>query len=97
MEQGIGMSMALPRFGSARSNDADYDPLIVRIGKRYDVLLNGRPITKVIAYNCDEGWIRRFLTDSRGKIRLFPIGGPGQRGSNVREETLVGQVTVRWR
>lgn len=91
------MAIALPRFGSVRDSDADYDPLIARIGKRYDVLLDGKPISKVIAYHCDQGWIRRFVTDKRGNLRLFPIEGPGQTGKRVREETLVGAVTVRWK
>jgi hypothetical protein len=83
----------IPRFGSCRSDDADYDPLIALVGPRFDVLLDGEPVRHVIAYDCNEGWVRAMRTR------------PGQNGRPVKyiqngkaaEHTLRGNVSVRWR
>jgi hypothetical protein len=83
--------VTIPRHGSVSSTDADYDPLMVRLHNRYDVLLNGKPVSHVVAYHCRDGWVRRFVTNSKGKVRRL-AGSP-----IVREETLVGQVSVRAR
>jgi hypothetical protein len=53
------MKFGIPRFGSCRSDDASYDPYLVRLlGRRIDVLLNGRVLPNVIAYDCRAGWAR---------------------------------------
>lgn len=83
----------IPRSGSWRLDDPDYDPLVVRLAQRFDVLLDGEPVRHVVAYNCDEGWIREVKTR------------PGRNGRQVKyiengkcaERILRGNVSVRWR
>lgn len=84
-------TLTIPRLGSVRQSDAEYDPVVARIGPRFDVFVNGQVQTHVIAYNCAEGWIRRFVTNRLGKIQVakgYPF---------VREELRRGIVTVAWR
>lgn len=85
-------TLTIPRSGSCRESDPDYDPLIVRFGLRFDVLLNGERVSHVIAYDCDEGWVRAL------KVR----GGPGLErpfieNGKAAEHTVRGDVSVRWR
>ena len=82
---------AIPRRGSIHESDPDYDPLFVRLCGRFEVLLDGEPVPNVFSYNCDAGWIRRYQTDSRGRLRFNPLKGV------VQEEVLRGSVSVRWR
>lgn len=83
------LELAIPRSGSVLEKDADYDPFLVRIGARIDVLLDGEPVRKVIAFNCDEGWVRAYKVNTSGFMYL--------ENGTVAEHTLHGNVSVRWR
>lgn len=82
-------ALGIPRAGSCRTSDPDYDPLLVRIGRRIDVLLNGEPVSDVVAYNCDEGWVRAMKRTKHGRLHV-------QNGI-AAEQLLRGDASVRWR
>ena len=84
--------VAIPRSGSCRSDDPEYDPLLVRVGTRLEFLLDGQPVDHVIAYDCDHGWIRRLkVRHGSGKPRPYVENGC------AAEQVLRGKVEVRWR
>lgn len=60
------------------------------IGPMIDVLLDGRTVNKVIAFDCDAGTVKRYATDDDGRLMLRPSG------AGAHAETVRGQVTVRW-
>lgn len=77
-----------------RSYDVDHDVKLLdeyRIGRLFDVYLDGRPLTRVIRFNADERWVERFLTDEEGKVVLDRVAREAKR------ETLHGHVETRWR
>jgi hypothetical protein len=85
--------MALPLFGSCRADDPTYDPYFARIRDRVVVLVDGRPVPGVIAYDCREGWVRavRYKNARRGAaVRDVHLGVGTER-------LLYGRVTVLWR
>lgn len=61
------------------------------IGPRLKVLLDGRPVSKVRAYDQDAGTVTRIRTNELGRPFVNRALG------TVEEETLRGVVDVRWR
>lgn len=82
-------SVQIPRSGSCRQSDPDYDPLLCRLLPRIDVKIFGVSVPRVIAYNCDEGWIRSLRVNQFGKVHLVH--------GKVMEKLLRGTVTVTMR
>jgi len=84
----LASTIVIPRSGSCRETDHNYDPMIVRLGKRFDVLLDGAPVARVIAYDCEGGWVRTMKANGRGVCL---------ENGRAAERTLRGEVTVAWR
>jgi hypothetical protein len=59
-----------------------------RIGRHLDILLNGRLVTHVIAYDSDAGMVERYVAG--------PDGAPflDETGKAPKREILHGQITV---
>lgn len=96
----VGMAIARPMGAlnppaafSIRADDLDYHPDWRRIGPRFDVLVDGHRVHRVVAYNCAAGWVRRLKANDEGKLELVMVGNT----MTVLEETLQGDVTVAWR
>ena len=85
----LGDQLTIPRFGSCRFSDEDFDPLLVRICKRIEVLLHGQPVQQVIAYNCEQGWVRAHKVHANGSTVV--------ENGIAAEHILHGSVAVRWR
>jgi hypothetical protein len=85
----LGNQLTIPLFGSCRSSDVDFDPVIVRIRKRIDVLLHGQPVQNVVAYNCEQGWVCALKVHANGATVV--------ENGIAAEQILHGSVTVRWR
>jgi hypothetical protein len=64
------------------------------IGRKMDVLLDGRVVTKVIGYNVELGRVLRFRTDAEGRIIL--IRDSAGAATDAATETLHGIVEARW-
>jgi hypothetical protein len=75
--------LTIPRAGSCRAGDREYDPYLVRIIRRLEVRFNGHVIDDVVAYDCNHGLI---LTQTRRNRHVLE-----------HERTLRGDVTVAWR
>lgn len=60
-----------------------------RAGTGLRVFLNGEPVSRVLAYDIDAGFVRRIAVDERGFVRV-------ERGEVVEEE-LRGKVQVGWK
>lgn len=82
-------ALDIPRAGSCRSSDPDYDPVLVRIGRRIVIEVDGVAVDHVIAYDCDEGRVRQLRCNGHGK--------PYVESGKAAEQTLRGSVSVRWR
>ena len=82
-----------PARAQCRVEDApDYLPPGHSLSRALEVRLNGEPeLTRITAYDANEGWVRRFQTDDNGKVVIDRNAGCAV------EETLRGEVTVRWR
>jgi hypothetical protein len=79
-----------PDSFSIRSGDPNYYPAWREIGKLLDVYLDGVAVTRVIAYDENEGFVRRLKTDADGRVML-------DKGAGIAvEETLRGCVEARW-
>ncbi len=86
--------MILPPLSfSIRPHDANYCPAWKTIGKTFEVLLNGSPVSRVISYDTGEGVVRRYETEADGALRLIEVDGV----LKLVEQTLRGAVTVEWR
>lgn len=86
--------MILPPLSfSIRPHDANYCPAWQIIGKTFEVLLDGVPVSHVISYDAGEGVVRRYETEADGKLRLIEVDG----SLKLVEQTLRGAVTVEWR
>lgn len=79
----------LPRQLSARSGDRSFDAGAVRLSDKIAVLLDGRELAEVTAYDADNGQIIRRRRNRDGKLILDERGVP-------KFETLYGNVEVRW-
>jgi len=88
-----GMSLTPPQAFSIRSTDLSYCADWRDVGNRFDVLLDGQRMERVIAYDCRAGWVRTLRANDQGKLQLVSIAGE----LTVLEETLQGDVTVAWR
>lgn len=53
------------------------------------IFVNGERCSRVLAYDVDEGFVRRVATDRRGAILI--------EGGEVVEEIVRGHVQVGWR
>ena len=66
-------------------------PRALAVGEQYcmdvEVYLNGVKQDKVTAYNQDEGWIDRYITEN-GKLKIF--------GDSLKIKRLKGDVEPRW-
>lgn len=61
----------------------------VRLGSRpIIVTLNGMQQRYVAAYNVDEGWIERYITDEHGDLSIYE--------DEYRSEIVRGIVMVFW-
>jgi hypothetical protein len=60
-------------------------------GRDLRILLNGQPQERVLAFNCELGWVRRMIVDLDGNIEVDWALGV------VRQETIRGKVEVEWR
>lgn len=78
----------LPLAASVRDDSRD---LLMSLGKRFDVLLDGQVMTRVIGYDVDRGLLHRFQTDADGKHQF----APGK--TRLLEEHLTGKVEARWK
>jgi hypothetical protein len=87
------MALTIPRFGSTRASDPDYDPVLARIIDRVLIRVDGKSVFSPVAYNIDEGWVRALAYK---RHRTGPITMAMRKGV-VLEETLVGRVAARWR
>lgn len=81
----------LPLAASVRDPDEARCAAFMRIGRKMDVIIDGRVPTKVIGYNVLLGTVFRFRTDEAGAIRLTPAR------DDAETETLHGVVEARWR
>lgn len=52
------------------------------------VWLDGVRQTRVTAYNQDEGWIERHITDENGNVKIFC--------DKIRQERINGTVEIKW-
>lgn len=69
-------------------DDADFD---IELARRVTVSLNGVEQRWVIAFDADQGFVKRKRLDERGQP-LDPIGSSGW----IEVETVHGDVEVRW-
>lgn len=66
----------------------DYNPELAR---RLLVKLDGKPQTRVLAYDADAGTVTRIVTNEDGVMQI------DHEADAVKRETLTGHVTVEWR
>ncbi|CAN5369409.1 hypothetical protein BH10PSE14_BH10PSE14_04490 [soil metagenome] len=88
----VAALMAPPSAFSVRKGEPGYLPYWRQSGPRFDVLLDGVTLAKVVAYDCDAGWVRRLQTDADGRYVINSVEGT----LCCAEETLTGTVTVAW-
>ena len=68
--------------------DPTFDP---DVGARIMVKLDGQPCARVVAYDCEEGWVRKFQTTADGHVRVSPTR------DEALKETVTGFVTAEWK
>ena len=78
-----------PQAMSVRTNSPLWRPDCFEIGPRFDVLLDGEPVPRVIAFDCDEGWVQAHRVDGDGRMQI--------EGGEVAEHVLTGTVATAWR
>lgn len=77
---------AVTELGPPRSLDTE---TYLRLNCRpIIVTLNGQQQRFVAAYNVDEGWIERYITDEHGKLSIYQ--------DECRSEIVRGIVMVFW-
>lgn len=57
--------------------------------RRVEVLLDGEPQPDFVSYDCERGWVERYLRSGRGRYIV--------EGSGFATERVAGVVEVRWR
>ena len=83
--------MDIPRAMSVREGSPLWRPDCFEIGRKVEISLNGVSQAKVISYDIDAGFIRRYETDVAGNIVLNKARDAGM------EEICEGVVAVSWK
>lgn len=86
-----GVDDGIPACASVREGDAEYTPELRRIGRDIDVALDGKVLTRVIAYDAPAGTVLRFATDDANSVKW------NEARRDLLTERLAGKVEVRWK
>ena len=67
-------------------DDDGYDPAV---GALLFITLDGVPQSRVVAYDAEAGWVRRYVTDEHGFVQL------NEARNGFEKETVSGAVEVQ--